>query len=1496
MSNLQFDTGDISSVDLETQSANEGQSAYNSSSAEQAKQGFTNQANVTVTEFENRLANLPDSMKASINDNIVSYWRHSADRFDRNGQAGLNLSEFTSFQDNALSRLDSVLEDYLPSEEEQAEAQEAERSLEEAEANLESSAGSIERLDVDSLDLDSMFSPEALSDPENLANAIATYQGVNSEIGIEVNNVQTRVGQFTEAFQEVQESRQTFLGAARQMYHGVGNVFRRRENRNGEDHEVDRLRLRTIARLRDVQALVTDKQNTYIQYGENMNNASSNLLANTEEQYQAAVAEMGLEGEQLTHLTEEQQQQLQERLEQRNALVEQKENLIHTNEALTLRIERVEANENQVEEDQSLINEGKIEIDNAVTTLQEVLSQEGLPEDRRVELQASLDELLTQQSQVNDTSTRLEGASQNLDSQETDLSEESTQTTMDIQQLTEYRGNLDVSISSLETSITSLDLQLAEHGEISAIRVGQLEQQLNDLRGFDATVGDTVLDANLQTAQAVSGIQGQIDYLESVHVTQGVGHDFWDATVGGMGTLVRGIGNGFETSASWLREQGILGEGLAFPLSLVGGLFEGVGLMAEDFDQVFTEAGWNGIRAIVGRDPETGEWSFATAGRTVGVILESFVGGEYYGEEDRNIGRGFGVGIANIASLFIGVGEVKAGSEVALATFRAAEGSRALAMARAMGRGTSYMARGVVDDIARVSVETLRGIGRIPGGIRNLPGRLVTEEAQLARRLGVVTEDIARFTDEVATAERALGEALGEVPAGGFLEMSLDDFVRAMEDTNIPGGQQNALTRQFRGLSSGTRRIAVAEARQAGLQASLEFAAELSIHPNAVRFYRTLGRTSSMTATSFLRTAREFGTSLSGGARTAWNATVRRWESVLGGSSEAWTTFKEGLGNLRETAGEMRRGFSSQAAMDDALRSVEHADDLGLADDLIREAGVTSEALSSSASVLEDISVSSRELIDLGSELSSTRQAARTMSQDLQTQAGLVSDAAIRRMSRSDFIERVESLSNHEELVTKFDELANLERRVGEIRNQIREANQAGRRVQFRFDTVEEARIHLPEVGAYDFYSNDGWHLQKSTSGTVRDIPPGSSRNFGIPDDVPAYTEQSIAAEALENQVEAAGVASADNIGATAPLDNTFRQAADEIAARETVDWLGEMFADDIARDNPVASLETNKAGIAEIRRRQQAGARRNPLAGVSDAEIDRVVEGLGPENPFAGVSETELNNYVSSADNIGPTTPVIDNPFRQAADEIAARETADWLGEMFADEIARDNPGHTPFAQTLREMSEQEARSDLSRAISEAAQNNPGLLSQLAHSEARVISNHIIQPIVRRLQLPQDFDTMAVAEQLAREFEPLHLADLPEAAATEPITYIDSQLNARDIATVYDEGSSLVDLPTDVEAQIADYTHPNSNIAHSAGTPVRVDSGGGRVLARETQGSSVGGFSNGTEDLTLTGNSRIFQLRANSNEQFPRIRYYEVADTSGASQGYIAGTFLKAA
>lgn len=745
-----------------------------------------------INTFRERAQEIP-ALRDGLESRIAQFMLSSYERFDANRNRVRERSEFETYSQQMLQRIQEIVERYSPQQEARAVAGAAETARGAAEGAAE---------------------VEAPNEPLNEANLRTTdgldlefrkYRKQSRELQTAGGELSRQMATFQEAHKQFEEGKKslsvigggigaalasTGIGAPVAMFLGRGSSLFGWEFR--QDPETERMRrehtelkARVAERMTELEA----KKRELETFGVAMNGADDHLRAQENETHGRRRGEVTAQEEELQRRQEEGGVQYAAVARQREQLNEQRRQLEEYRISLQTQQETIgDAEQNTRVQREQLESSGSM-ITTAVTQLEQLLTQPNLPEEQRVAIQMQLGTLQGHQGQIRTGLTQMEGGIEQMNEAEIEVTQAQFQIDENFfsiqHQLTDV---INPAVASIDDALAAIETMRVQLPEVSASVDQDHEQRLQLIDNLDQQIGDVVLDSGLGNDQLFGSLRQQKEWLDKVEINP---PSVWEASplAFAMGKLSEGIQwcsgkifeNGIFALSGWLKEitkdipvlNVITQVGLNIVVDLPAGLLEAaVGLVggvahiiAHPVDAV------KGLGALIGRDPATGEWTWGKAGEAWGMLI----GWQHISNGE--VGRGIGHAALNILLTATGAGAAGTGANVAA---RAAGLAGRIAQAGRLGRIGLYARAIAAHPVAfgRVAaVEFSSNIGRnslnlitaAPRGIVSLGRMLVTPRAiRLSTRATSLADDMGRLAQNARIGGRNLSE----------LGMNLDDVAR----------------------------------------------------------------------------------------------------------------------------------------------------------------------------------------------------------------------------------------------------------------------------------------------------------------------------------------------------------------------------------------------------------------------------------------------------------------------------------------------------------------------------------------------------------------------------------------------------------------------------------------------------------------------------------------------------------------------------------------------
>lgn len=399
-----------------------------------------------------------------------------------------------------------------------------------------------------------------------------------------------------------------------------------------------------------------------------------------------------------------------------------------------------------------------------------IVTEKNTLDERKLELGSALNKLINEDQKMRSKRTDDPRNSNNdVPQRSTFIGQQKADAEGKMNQITFQSQSLDNELSRNNGSL----LQVEQYRTADSQKSAEMVQRINTL---DQTIGRDVLGTNIQRLQQEQGIAVQADHLKSLPpVTpesfttvfqdgfdgfgKGAKFLFSEAISPAIDAVSKGI-------KDWAGENSILSIAvtpITFSADMVSGLSEGVGDLTE------------GIATMVGHPLQTvkglGAMCTAEGLKEMGKAMIA-----YKDFEDGKVGKGVGKVALNVLMTATGAGAAGQGLNATRAAFLAsrAMGSGVLRSSlRAGAVGARIGITELAEGTAKIPGNLARGVGKVPGVVRNLGSNGVEKWARL---VAIAETDIAKAT---IVSEKALAATGKAAELGG---RSADDIAALLKD------------------------------------------------------------------------------------------------------------------------------------------------------------------------------------------------------------------------------------------------------------------------------------------------------------------------------------------------------------------------------------------------------------------------------------------------------------------------------------------------------------------------------------------------------------------------------------------------------------------------------------------------------------------------------------------------------------------------------------------
>ena len=415
------------------------------------------QSNAILDAHADQFAELGEEFTGELHDNVVQYFLTSAERFNTDTEVGLDLVEFQAYATDMLAKLEGILEQYAPTEE-QLEAKEKQK---EAAQEAKAAAESVESLELASLD----FDMKNLSTPEGLQTEFEKFNQRGQDLAEKMGKFMTMVTGFSQAYQKFEAAKQewSIIGRSNGFF-GLNIGARDKET----DFLVDSLRpikKHLNVAMQDVQAEV----GTLELYGKAMNDAPEKMK-------EKALAVRNKKVEELEGKRDELSGSREKQNEKRGVLQEQQANLTDERDDLTsymqeLREEIDSAREAKDEmtskKDQFAKGEGQLKV--ALQMIDRALGSRNLSPEQKKTFQARREKLVGQQKAIQEGAASTDDLASAATGAAVGMEDVYTELEGAIGDISNYLDNtinpalaqVEASLQALETMSSDLELEMA---------------------------------------------------------------------------------------------------------------------------------------------------------------------------------------------------------------------------------------------------------------------------------------------------------------------------------------------------------------------------------------------------------------------------------------------------------------------------------------------------------------------------------------------------------------------------------------------------------------------------------------------------------------------------------------------------------------------------------------------------------------------------------------------------------------------------------------------------------------------------------------------------------------------------------------------------------------------------------------------------------------------------------------------------------------------------
>jgi len=155
-------------------------------------QDLVQETNRVINQYQQQLKELPPAFAPKLRQEIVSYFGASSGRFDKNAVSGLNAQEYQNYRGSMIGKVQALMTEYAPTQEEIKAKKDKEKSAEVA----KQSAESIQPFNFEN----PLNDPGDVEDPAQLSGKLEEYQKQNASLRQEGAKIMQQTAAFQKSF------------------------------------------------------------------------------------------------------------------------------------------------------------------------------------------------------------------------------------------------------------------------------------------------------------------------------------------------------------------------------------------------------------------------------------------------------------------------------------------------------------------------------------------------------------------------------------------------------------------------------------------------------------------------------------------------------------------------------------------------------------------------------------------------------------------------------------------------------------------------------------------------------------------------------------------------------------------------------------------------------------------------------------------------------------------------------------------------------------------------------------------------------------------------------------------------------------------------------------------------------------------------------------------------------------------------------------------------
>ncbi len=621
---------------------------------------LVSQSNAIINKRSAALAELSDAFNTKLHSAIVNYIKNSPGRFESDEFKGLSNREYAKFSSSMSAKVSELVEQYAPTEAEIAAKKDAESKLKGA----KEAAKAVPDIKVEDIAED----PGPIKDLKVLSEKASQYSSWNQSLRKDGSAMGKGVGNFQKQYQAFQKAR----NGARSYQKFVDFLT--------SDDEMKNLDAAKEAIKRQIKAAIKkleDGQKRLDKYGKKMAAASNKLK-------QEKIAERDKE---LKRIDADKKLSVEERAKkketcqllrhQKTKLSGQRDSLEQYHKGLT------ETKTTKVETEIEKAQKRKVQLEYYNGYLSYSINEiDTMLKDPRLG-KTLIDQLQKTRAQLVERQKGGEVAAVQVDAKITGGTELWDQLSKEEQAVAENTNKIDTHIKTdviptivrIDQHIGLLDQGIIQFTDSKKEVMDHYEKAFKAYDAVDTAVDNAILQESLANTQMIGQLEKQQTALGQMTLES---TSFYQATVGAtfgtLGGALSGLAGEMinnsviiDRELTYMKEEGAsparywagkIGlEVLSAPMGAVAGALEMVGGLSTMIGDPAAAA--NGIGALIGRDPQTGEWTLGMAGQAWKNMGAAIISYEHF--EKGQIGVGVGKIFTNVVTTLVGGGAAMAG-------------------------------------------------------------------------------------------------------------------------------------------------------------------------------------------------------------------------------------------------------------------------------------------------------------------------------------------------------------------------------------------------------------------------------------------------------------------------------------------------------------------------------------------------------------------------------------------------------------------------------------------------------------------------------------------------------------------------------------------------------------------------------------------------------------------------------------------------------------------